>query len=94
MRYLILTYIKRPNGQIDEALEVAKRVKRSEWSTANVILDFKECKVLKATMDGTTVPKIWDRVVAYYYQHYQATIERLFQENGHAVEQPAEADPS
>jgi hypothetical protein len=36
-------------------------------------------------MDGVVVPKDWDRIVAYYYQHYAATIERLFKENGHEI---------
>jgi hypothetical protein len=36
-------------------------------------------------MDGITIPKDWDRIVAYYYTHYSATIERLFTENGHPV---------
>lgn len=52
----------------------------------NVILDFKDKKVVKCTMDGTVVPKDWDKVVGYYYKHYSATIERLFVENGHKLE--------
>ena len=31
------------------------------------------------------VPKDWDKVVAYYYQHYTHIIERLFEENGHPI---------
>jgi len=38
-------------------------------------------------MNGTVVPKIWDVVVAYYYQHYSNVIERMFTENGHPVPQ-------
>jgi hypothetical protein len=47
-----------------------------------VILDFKRLEVVKATMDGTTIPKDFNRVVEYYYQYYQSTIDRLFAENG------------
>ena len=86
--------MRKPNGQIDEAMAVVKNLKKRDWQTANVILDFKDQKVLKASMDGTNVPKVWDSVVAYYYQHYQATFERLFEENGHAVDRPQETDPS
>jgi hypothetical protein len=39
-------------------------------------------------MDGVVVPKDWDRIVAYYYQHYSATIERLLRENGHPIDIP------
>lgn len=60
----------------------------------NVILDFKECKVLLCSVAGLTATRDWDTIVSYYYKHYAATIERLFQENGHAlpeVDQKTEA---
>jgi hypothetical protein len=37
-------------------------------------------------MNGVQVPKVWDTVVSYYYQHYASTIERLFEENGHNID--------
>lgn len=85
MRYLILTYYRKASGQIDEAMAVSKNVKRRDLQTANVILDFKEQTVVKASMGDTQVPKDWDKIVAYYYQHYAHTIERLFEENGHPL---------
>jgi hypothetical protein len=47
-------------------------------------------------MGDAVVPKDWDRIVSYYFQHYSATIERLFEENGHkiVVEQPAQPTES
>lgn len=85
MRYLILTYIRKPNGQIDEAMEVSKRLRTRDIQCANVILDFKHQYVEKCSMDGVVVPKDWDRIVSYYYQHYPNVIERLFTENGHPI---------
>jgi hypothetical protein len=85
MRYLLLTYYTKPNGQVDEAITVTTRIKTRDYQTVNVILDFKEQQVVKASMNSTTVPKNWDAVVSYYYQHYPAIIERLFQENGHVT---------
>ena len=76
--------MRKPNGQIDEAMTVVKNLKRRDWQTANVILDFKDQKVLLGAMDGKQVPKDWDKVVSYYYQHYTHIIERLFEENGHS----------
>jgi hypothetical protein len=93
MRYLILTYYKKPNGQIDEVMAVAKNVKTRDWQTGNVILDFRDQKILKASMNGEQVPKDWDKVVAYYYKHYANVIERLFAENGHALP-AAEPEPT
>ena len=95
MRYLLLTYYRKPNGQIDEVMAVAKNIKNRDLQTANVILDFKEQKVIRCTMDGVVVPKEWDKIVSYYYQYYQATFERLFEENGHELPkaETAEANP-
>jgi hypothetical protein len=86
MRYLILTYYKKANGQTDEVMTVAKRLKMSDQQTANVILDFKLLRVERCSMNGVQVPKVWDTVVSYYYQHYANIIERLFNENGHPIE--------
>ena len=96
MRYLLLTYVRRPGGKIDESMAVSNRLRDRDLSTANVILDFRAQSVLKCSMDGTTVPKNWERIVSYYYQHYAATIERLFEENGHAnpMEKSGSPDPS
>jgi hypothetical protein len=90
LRYLILTYYRKPDGRIDEAMAVSKRIKPSDLQTASVILDFKELKVVKASMGSTVVPRDWDRIVSYYHQHYASTIERLLKENGYEiVKEPA-----
>jgi len=85
MRYLLLTYVTKPNGKIDELMTIATKLKRKDWQMTNVILDFKEQKVLLSSVGGVTAKKDWDTIVSYYYQHYAATIERLFQENGHPI---------
>jgi hypothetical protein len=95
MRYLLLTYYRKPTGKIDEAMTLSRNLKLQDRQMANVILDFKTLSVLKCSMDGVVVPKDWDRIVSYYYRHYSATIERLFTENGHEIKiQKSEtADP-
>jgi len=102
MRYLILTYYKKPSGQIDEVMAVAKNLKTRDHSTANVILDFKTLSVVKCSMGGVQVPRDFDKIVEYYMKHYESTITRLFNENGYDVEyrkkdaptQPTETTPS
>ena len=100
MRYLILTYYQKASGQIDEVMAVAKSLKPRDHQTANVILDFQTLSVLKCSMGGVQVPRDFDRIVDYYMQHYEATITRLFNENGYDVKvkkpqaQPQETDPS
>ena len=81
----MLTYYTRPNGKIDESMVIATRVKTKDWQTANVILDFKEQKVLKASVQDSAIPKDWDRIVGYYYPFYTSIMERLLQENGHEL---------
>ena len=101
MRFFIITYIKKPTGQMDEQNQVARRLKDRDLQMASVILDFKELKVVKATLNGVVVPKDFNKIVEYYYQHYKSTLDRLFAENGWQVEtEPAkeqdekQADPS
>lgn len=86
MRYLILTYYKKANGQIDEAIAVSKNLKARDIQTASVIVDFKKLEVVKASMGSEQVPRDFDRIVKYYMQHYEAIITRLFNENGYEVD--------
>ena len=44
MRYLVIMYIKKPDGQVDEASTVVKSLKSKDLAMASVILDFKEKK--------------------------------------------------
>jgi hypothetical protein len=73
-------------------MAVAKSLKTRDIQTANVILDFKTLSVLKCSMGGVQVPRDFDRIVEYYMKHYEATITRLFNENGYdvKVEKPEE----
>lgn len=86
MRYLLLQYFKKPDGKYDEAMTVVKKLKPNDIRTANVILDFKELKVITCSIEGEAQPKDWEVIVTYYYQFYPAVIERLFTENGFALE--------
>lgn len=94
MRYLLLTYYTKPSGKIDEVMTVARKLKTRDWQMSNVILDFAEQKVLLCSVAGLTATKDWDTIVGYYYKHYAATIERLFEENGHKLDtQPTTVSP-
>jgi hypothetical protein len=90
MRYLLLTYFTKADGKIDEAMAVSTKIKTRDLQTVNVILDFKELKVVKSYVGGQATTKDWDTIVSYYYPIYTNIIERLFEENGHAVDIKAE----
>jgi hypothetical protein len=83
MRYLLITYYLKSDGKIDETTEVSKNLKTRDIQTCNVILDFKKLQVVKAHMNGVTVPKDFNKIVEYYIQHYENIIDRLFAENGY-----------
>ena len=43
-RYMIVSYVKKPNGNWDELTEFKNNIRMSHIQTAKVILDFKEKK--------------------------------------------------
>ena len=77
MRYLIINYFRKPNGQMDEVVTVARQTRMRDIQSAAVILDFKTRTVVKCSMDGTVVPKDWQRIRDFYHQHYSQVIEDL-----------------
>ena len=86
MRYLIINYFRRANGQMDEVVTVAKRTKNRDIQSAAVILDFQTRSVVKCSMDGVVVPKDWQRIRNFYHQHYSQVIddlEKLHSEKDH-----------
>jgi len=85
MRYLIITYVGRPNGQIDEQLQMSNRLRDSDIQTANVIMDFKEAKIVKCSIKGTTLTNEWDKLRNYYHEVYSDVIEKLEAENTPAL---------
>ena len=89
MRYFIVSYVKTPKGQTDELVSVSRKIKTNDIQTAAVILDFKKQQVVKASMNGTVIPRDWQRIRDYYYQHYPKVIDQI--EQFYAVATPAPA---
>lgn len=83
MRYFLITFYQKSDGKIDETTAVSRHLKTRDIQTCNVILDFKKLEVVKAHMNGVTVPKDFNKIVEYYIQHYENIINRLFAENGY-----------
>ena len=81
-----MTYYKKADGKIDEAMTLSRNLKQRDLQIGSVILDFKKLAVVKANLNGETVPKDFSRIVEYYMQHYKSTIERLFKENGYEID--------
>ena len=80
MRYLFLTFVRKPNGQIDESVSVGKRVRDSDLTSTNVILDFADKKVLKCVIEGKTHDTTFERMRDYYNKIYPNLISQLEKE--------------
>lgn len=86
MRYMLITYLRKANGRIDESVSVSRRIRQRDLQTANVILDFQQRRVVTASMGGTVVPRDWQRIVMYYYEHHRELIDQLTEANGYKIE--------
>lgn len=82
MRYFTVSYHRKANGQMDESIGLSRSLKTRDIQECAVIVDFRDKKVVKASLEGTSVPKDFDRIVSFYHQHYQHVIDRLLRENG------------
>ena len=77
MRYLLITYLRQPNGQIDEQVGYSKRIKDTDLQTANVIMDYKLQKVVKCVIESKVVPTTFERMNEYYKEVYPSLITQL-----------------
>jgi len=77
MRYLLVSYLKNPKGQMDEQVCVARNIRNNDIQTCAVILDFREGRVVKATLNGTTIPRDWIKIRDFYQKHYKKLVEDL-----------------
>jgi hypothetical protein len=80
MRYLLIQFLRKPGGQIDEQVTVSKRVKPSDVRVMNVILDYATKKVDKCIIEGKKVDTDWDKMNEYYKKIYPNLVEQLEKE--------------
>jgi hypothetical protein len=77
MRYLLITFMRKPGGQIDEQVTISKRVKPSDLQTVNVIIDYAKKSVNKCVIEGKVVDTDFDRMNDYYKRIYPNLIQQL-----------------
>lgn len=88
MRYFFVTFYRQPGGRIDEQVVATKRVKASDYSTCNIIIDFGTKEVLKSVIEGKKQNTDYQKLVDYYKKVYPKLIEQL------ETEAPKEVKPS
>jgi hypothetical protein len=62
-RYMIVTYVQKPNGKYDEVTEFKKHYRMKHVQTAKVILDFTDKKVIK---NGLNPEAGYDDMIEFY----------------------------
>lgn len=83
MRFFIVTYYRRANQQMDEAVSVATRVRSKDIDSASVILDFANKSVIKCSLGDKVGMRDWSVVRDYFHQHYQEVIDQLEKNHQH-----------
>ena len=86
MKYLLITYMRKPNGQIDEQVAVSKRVRQADIQTCNVIIDYSRKKVDKCVIEGKVVDTDFVRMNEYYKRIYPSLIDKLETTNTNTTE--------
>ena len=80
MRYLLITFFRKPGGQIDEHAEISKKVKDTDFQTCNLIMDYAERKLVKCVIEGERRDLDFDKLDEYYHRHHPSFITQLRRE--------------
>lgn len=80
MRYFLVTFYRKPGGQIDEQVTVSKRVRNSDLTNCNIIMDYGLRKIEKCVVEGRRIEKTFDELSDYYKKIYSALIQQLEKE--------------
>jgi hypothetical protein len=62
-RYMIVSYVQKPNGKYDEVTEFKKHYRMKHVQTAKVILDLADKKVVK---NGLNPEASYDDMIEFY----------------------------
>ena len=80
MRYLLISFYRKPGGQIDEQARFVKRTRHSDLTMSNIILDYGTQKVDKCVVEGNRLNKSFDELNAYYKKIYPQMVAQLEKE--------------
>lgn len=80
MRYLLITFYRKPGGQIDEQARFVKRIRNSDISMSNIIMDYGTRKIEKCVVEGKKLNKSFDELSDYYKKIYPQIVLQLEKE--------------
>lgn len=78
---MLITYSRKPNGQIDEQVQFSKRIKPSDLQTCNVILNYATQRVEKCTIEGKKLDTGFEQLHEYYKEIYPNHVRDLMRAN-------------
>jgi non-homologous end joining protein Ku len=74
---MLITFLRKPNGQIDEQVGFSKNIREVDMQTCNIIVDYKERKVIKCVIERQVRPTDFDTMNDYYKKIYPQLVEQL-----------------
>ena len=80
MRYLLIQYIRKSNGQIDELVQTSRKLKKADMNTKNVIMDYSDNTIEKCVNEGNNHDTTFEQMNEYYKRIYPKLIEQLEKE--------------
>ena len=80
MRYLLISFFRKPGGQIDEQARFVKKLKPSDLSMSNIIIDYGLKKVDKCVVEGQKLDRTFEQLNEYYRQVYPSMVMQLEKE--------------
>jgi type II secretory pathway component PulF len=80
MRYLLISFLRKPGGQIDEQARFVKRIRTSDLTQSNIILDYGLRKIEKCVVEGNKLDRSFDQLHEYYKKVYPQIIAQLEKE--------------
>lgn len=80
MRYLLISFFRKPGGQIDEQARFVKKLKTSDLSMSNIIIDYGLKKVDKCVIEGQKLDRTFEQLNEYYRQVYPSMVMQLEKE--------------
>ena len=80
MRYLVISFLRKMNGRIDEMVSVAKEVTPRDKENANLIVDFGTKTIVKSVIEDKEHETDFEKVREYYLKVYPNLIGQLDQE--------------
>ena len=80
MRYLVINFLRKTNGRIDEIVSVAKDLNIRDKENANIIADFGTKTIVKSVIENKQHDADFDKLREYYLKIYPNLIGHLDRE--------------